>query len=79
MLLVRSVHREKYTNTGELSNKEELDLNTVSPTKSIDEVFKARRHRQAKYIEQWQNIKRNIYSTFNIQRTMLRDTSTRGD
>ena len=34
-----SVHREKHTNRGELSNKEELDLNTVYPTNSINEAI----------------------------------------
>jgi len=40
-----SVYRKKHTNIGELSNKEELDLYTVYPTNSINEVIKARRQR----------------------------------
>jgi hypothetical protein len=46
-----SVYREKHTNIGELSNKEELDLYTVYPTNRINEVIKARRQRKAKYID----------------------------
>jgi len=40
-----SVHRQKRTNIGELSNNEEIDLNTAYPTNSINEVIKTRRQR----------------------------------